>query len=305
MELGLRVDADTYRGTLTGVPTLRKILFNNAVKASFFFSVGPDNMGRHVRRLLNPTFLAKMMRSNAPGLYGWDILLRGTFWPGTRIGHKTADIIRAVAADGHEMGLHAWDHYRWQTHILEMKAEQVYQELLNGYDQLEKILGVPPSCSASPGWICNNTVLKQKALFPFIYNSDCRGTSPFSPVVDGTPLSCPQVPVTLPTYDEVIGRNGITNDTYNAHLLSLIRPGQLNVLTIHAEVEGIMCRDLFADFLQKCRKNGTSIMPLGRLLKNQGQIPKAAIRLEEIAGREGRLAMQDKRDGQGEMKRSL
>jgi undecaprenyl phosphate-alpha-L-ara4FN deformylase len=302
MDLGLRVDVDTWRGTRTGVPGLCKILSDHAVAASFFFSVGPDNMGRHLWRLFKPAFLKKMLRSNAPGLYGWDILLRGTFWPGPVIGEKAGDIIRAVAADGHEIGLHAWDHHRWQTHILHLSAEQIYQELLKGYKQIEKITGAPPTCSAAPGWICNNTILKQKESFPFIYNSDCRGKDIFRPVIDGTPLSCPQVPVTLPTYDELIGRNGITNDTYNAHLLSLIRPGKLNALTIHAEVEGIIRRDLFDDFLKQCRDRGISVQPLGRLLKNRERIPGASIHLEEIDGREGPLAIQDESDGRGETK---
>ena len=304
MELGLRVDVDTYRGARTGAPVLRESLSDQGVAASFFFSVGPDNMGRHLWRLFRPAFLKKMLRSNAPGLYGWETLLRGTIWPGPVIGRETGNIIRAVAADGHEIGLHAWDHYRWQTHALRMDDFQIYLEILNGYDLLGNIIGRPPQCSAAPGWICNDTVLKQKEAFSFIYNSDCRGTSIFRPVVDGTPLSCPQVPVTLPTYDEVIGRNGITNGAYNAYLLSLIRPGKLNILTIHAEVEGIVCRDLFVDFLKQCRDRGVSVLPLGRLLKKRGKIPEAAIHLAKIDGREGRLAIQDERDGRSEEKRS-
>lgn len=292
MQLGLKVDVDTWRGTRMGVPHIRKLLAEYNVSASFFFSVGPDNMGRHIRRLINPIFLTKMIRSNAPGLYGWDILLRGTFWPGPRIGAKNAGIIRAVAGDGHEIGLHAWDHYRWQTHALKMNAEQIYQELLNGYETIEKITGTPPCCSAAPGWICNDTVLQQKESFPFIYNSDCRGTDIFLPIVDKTPLSCPQVPTTLPTYDEVIGRNGITRDNYNTHILSLIKPGNLNVLTIHAEAEGIACRDLFEDFLKQCRDRGIGVLPLGRLLTGQDRLPRAAIRLDEIKGRQGQLAIQ-------------
>ena len=293
MVLGLRVDVDTYRGTRTGVPNLRKLLFENAITATFFFSVGPDNMGRHLWRLLKPDFLRKMLRSNAPGLYGWDILLRGTIRPGPVIGRKAGDIIRAVAGDGHETGLHAWDHHRWQTQALLMNDELISSELETGYNLLTDIVGRPPSCSAAPGWICNNTVLAQKDLFPFTYSSDCRGTTIFRPVVDGKPLSCPQIPVTLPTYDEIIGRRGISAENYNDHLLSLIKPGQLNVLTIHAEVEGIIGRELFGDFLAKCRRKGILIVPLGRLLEDGEPIPGGTVRLGEMSGRQGLVCLQN------------
>jgi undecaprenyl phosphate-alpha-L-ara4FN deformylase len=80
--------------------------------------------------------------------------------------------------------------------------------------------------------------------FPFRYQSDCRGRTLFRPVIEGRPYRHIQVPTTLPTYDELIGRT-CTPQTYNEYLLDLIRTDRLNVLTIQAEAEGGGCLALF------------------------------------------------------------
>jgi len=292
MEIGLRVDVDTLRGTRHGIPALENLLAKYDIRASFFFSVGPDNMGRHLWRLLRPRFLWKMMRTRAPSLYGWDILLRGTAWPGPLIGRKLPHVIARAAQAGHEVGLHAWDHHGWQSRIDAMTAEDISISLKRGVSSLTQILGHAPSCSAVPAWKCRDQVLLTKAQFPFAYNSDCRGRSIFYPVVDGKPLSQPQIPVTLPTYDEVMGHEDINRHNYNDYILSLISDTGLNVLTIHAEVEGILCLEMFERFLKAARSMNTNLVPLGALLNRTPEIETAAIVTREIPGREGWVACQ-------------
>jgi undecaprenyl phosphate-alpha-L-ara4FN deformylase len=294
MKLGLRVDVDTFRGTAKGVPRLQQIVKDHAIKASFFFSVGPDNMGRNLFRLLKPSFLFKMIRSNAPGLYGWDILLKGTLWPGPVIGKRLANIIKAIAGDGHEIGLHAWDHYSWQAYIDEVKYEQIMIWLNQGSQLLKEITGFSPVASAAPAWKCTDSVLQAKNRFPFKYNSDCRGETLYYPTVNMKIIEQIQIPVTLPTYDEIIGRNGITDQNYNDHLLSLLVPDQLNVLAIHAEVEGISKAKLFDDFLGQADAMGVEILPLGNLLCQN--LPVASCKMIKGAqtGREGWISIQEK-----------
>jgi len=290
MKIGLRIDVDTFRGTKIGVPNLCRLLADYSINASFFFSVGPDNMGRHLWRLLRPVFLWKMLRTKAARLYGWDILLKGTFWPGPLIGEKLGRIINATADAGHEIGLHAWDHYTWQVHIDNMDSKAIYGSLNKGVTLLTQILGYPPDCSAAPGWKSNDLVLKEKNKFPFRYNSDCRGDSIFRPIVNGRELTQPQIPVTLPTYDEVIGHGGITDNNYNDYLLSILDHERMNVLTIHAEVEGIPHLEMFEQFVKTCISRDVSFVPLGVLLREYHATKSSAIIKKEILGRDGWVA---------------
>jgi undecaprenyl phosphate-alpha-L-ara4FN deformylase len=292
MRMGLRIDVDTYRGTRIGVPNLCRLLADVRIRGTFFFSVGPDNMGRHVYRLLRPVFLKKMLRSHAVSLYGWDILLRGTVMPGPLIGKKLAACIKVAAEDGHEIGLHAWDHHGWQTGIGTMTAEEIRMALQNGFQSLARIIGRPPVCSAVPAWKCTTETLCLKTDLPFVFNSDCRGESIFYPIVNGTALPQPQIPVTLPTYDEVIGKNGITHENYNDYILSQIMPGQLNVYCIHAEVEGIGLLQLFRDLLQAAADKGIRIVPLGSLLNTTAALYMGRMSRKHISGRDGWVSMQ-------------
>jgi undecaprenyl phosphate-alpha-L-ara4FN deformylase len=175
-----------------------------------------------------------------------------------------------------------------------MDAEAISQSLNRGVQLLTEILGRAPTCSAVPGWKCNDLVLLQKSHFPFRYNSDCRGRSIFSPVIENEILSQPQIPVTLPTYDEVIGSNGVTHDNYNEHLFSLLKPDALNVLTIHAEVEGIVYADMFGRFVEMAGARGVLFKPLGELIGAAPITDQAPVIAKTITGREGWIACQAK-----------
>ncbi len=289
--VGLRVDVDTLRGTRTGVPNLINVLARDQIRASFFFSVGPDNMGRHLWRLIRPSFLTKMLRTRASSLYGWDILLRGTFCPGPVIGEQCRSQIQETLKAGHEVGLHAWDHHRWQTHLERLDKAAIAAEITRGYDLLSEILGKAPDCFAAPAWRVTPEALLALEQFPFRFESACRGYSVFRPVVDGQPLNHVQVPTTLPTYDELISLE-CTPETYNEHLLAMIRSERLNVLTIHAEAEGISCLPLFREFLDKARQRDIVFVPLGDILSQTGEIVEAGIQKSITPGRDGWLAYQ-------------
>jgi undecaprenyl phosphate-alpha-L-ara4FN deformylase len=295
MKIGLRIDVDTYNGTRDGVPSLINILDRDEIRATFFFSVGPDNMGRHLWRLLRPRFLVKMLRSKAGSLYGWDILLRGTFWPGPDISRVLKSPLKAASVAGHEIGLHAVDHQRWQKKAGGLSREEIGGELRAGFKVIGDYIGRDPISFAAPSWKGTDNLLQVEMGVGLGYGSDCRGSCIFRPIVEGRPSRVPQIPVTLPTYDEVIGRDGLSDRNYNEYLLSLLTEDRVNVLTIHAEVEGMSKSGLFEEFLRLARDRDISFIPLGSLLpEDLSTIPTGVMDKGIIPGREGWVAVQGK-----------
>ena len=93
-------------------------------------------------------------------------------------------------------------------------------------------------------------------------------------------------------YDEVIGRNYISDKNYNEYLLGFILPDRLNVLAIHAEVEGISKNQLFLKFLERAKKMNVEFIPLGCMPDDVKNIPLGTLDIRAVPGRDGTMCVQ-------------
>jgi undecaprenyl phosphate-alpha-L-ara4FN deformylase len=144
MLLALKIDVDTLRGTREGVPRLIEILRRHDAGATFLFSVGPDHTGRAIKRVFRPGFVRKVRRTSVVQHYGFPTLLYGTLLPGPDIGKRAGDIMRRTRDEGFDIGLHAWDHVRWQDGVDGGCAEWTGGEMQRACERYTEIFKEPP-----------------------------------------------------------------------------------------------------------------------------------------------------------------
>jgi peptidoglycan/xylan/chitin deacetylase (PgdA/CDA1 family) len=296
VQLALKVDVDTDRGTRLGVPAMVADLREAGIPATFLFSLGPDQTGRAITRIFRPGFFKKVSRTSVVKLYGIRTLLNGTLLPAPHIARRHAATMRAVRDAGFEVGIHCNNHYRWQDYVMRMPIEGIREEFVAARTEFSHVFGMESRTAGAPGWQSNarsRTVYDEANL---LYASDTRGAYPFFPRIDGRVFETLEIPSTLPTFDELLGRPEYPDHRIVGHYVSLLSEDRLNVITVHAEIEGMVHRPLFRALLAACRERGVEFIRLDDyargLLENREAIPVCDQRMAEIDGRSGLVAVQ-------------
>ncbi|MGH7907785.1 MAG: polysaccharide deacetylase family protein [Candidatus Binataceae bacterium] len=296
MEVALKIDVDTHRGLEIGVPRLVRALRDERVTASFYIAMGPDNSGRAILRAFkNRGFVKKMFRTRAVSMYGARTILSGTILPARPIALALPDIVRALKRDNFEVGVHGYDHVRWQDKIDRLGEEGIRAELEDAFEAYRAIFHEPSRAFAAPGWRTNSQALDLLDTMGLRYRSDTRGREPFRCFVSGRVLATPEIPTTLPTLDEVMGRNGFFRAPELARFyLERMNPYALNVHTIHAETEGMGQLELFVAIVRELRDRGASFVRMEEVaarLKPE-RLPICEVVRSTLEGRAGWISAQ-------------
>jgi len=299
VKLVLKIDVDTYMGTLRGVPPLMDLCTRLGAQATFLFSLGPDHTGRALYRVFRPGFLSKVKRTSVLEHYGLRTLLYGVLLPGPDVGRRCAPVMRAVRDAGFEVGIHTWDHTLWQDFVARRGVQWTRRQLQLAGDRFQEIFGVPARVHGAAGWQMNASAFELEDELGFTHASDCRGSGPFLPRVAGRTLRCVQLPTTLPTLDELIGHPDLGARTPVEHLLELTDPARGNtprdqVFTLHAELEGRRLAPWLEALVRGWQRQGYEITSLEAYHSglDRTALPVRNIIYGGVAGRSGTLALE-------------
>ena len=302
--LTLKIDVDTYRGTREGVPNLVRMLAAHGAHATFLFSLGPDHTGWALRRAFRPGFFKKVSRTSVVEHYGLKTLMYGVLLPGPDIGRRCADELRAVQAAGFECGIHTWDHVRWQDHVRGADANWTSHMMRNAETRFAQVFGSAAATHGAAGWQMNAHAFAEHDAAGYAYASDGRSRlnddgslrDPHETPYRVAGSACIQLPTTLPTLDELLGRNidGVTITTANiaAHLLGLTAGATRDhVYTLHAELEGQKLAPIFEQLLSGWKAQGYQLASMADYHQKvkDAPLPDFAVSWGEVPGRSGEL----------------
>ncbi len=240
--------------------------------------------------------MKKVSRTSVLEHYGLKTLMYGTLLPGPDIGRECGEIMRAVRDVGYEVGIHCWDHIRWQDGVEHADNPWTERELAQARDRFREVFGEEPQVHGAAGWQMNPHAFRLTQRLGLACSSDTRGTHPFVPVCNGEIVLCPQLPTTLPTLDELIGIDGTTADNVDQALLRLTekRPEHGHVFTLHAELEGMKLAPVLERLLSGWREQGYELTNLRSLREglDVAKLPRHEVIRGEVPGRSGTLMLQ-------------
>jgi len=239
----LRVDIDTVRGLVDGVPPLLAICEELGTRATFFATVGTDTAARAF--VLAPR-LRRHMAISPLAKYGLREIL-GSIAGRRFLPH--AEKIRNIEKRGHELQLHCYNHLDWVRNIERADPPRALSMIERGAEAFEKMLGRRPEGFASPSFKVTDAVLDAEERLGFRYASDYRLEGDRGPFKEGK-RSVLQIPVNAPLIEDLVAE-GLPDDHIISRIVDVVGSSALTVMYIHACYEPLAKPQLLRSTLQK------------------------------------------------------
>lgn len=167
--------------------------------------------------------------------------IRSTFFIPGIIAERYPQVVEAIAADGHEIGLHGYLH----ENVKDLSENEIEQMVIKGKEALENIIGKQEFGFRSPSWEMTPETLRVLKRHGIRYDSSLMGYDhPYW--IDGLP----EVPVQWLLDDAIYFRffggyagpppanPKVVTDTWWQEFEGLKRYGGLFLLTVHSWLSG-------------------------------------------------------------------
>jgi peptidoglycan/xylan/chitin deacetylase (PgdA/CDA1 family) len=294
--IGLNVHVDTFEGMRHGVVRLLELFEKYGISTTFFVPMGKDHTGWTVLRAFkHPGLVLKAKRGNAVGAYGVKTLMRGILLPGPEIARKNTGILHAILNQGHELGIHGLDHVYWHDHIRNLNYDRTQKILDTAFSTYTELMGTKPRSFAAPGWMINAHAFDIFCQSGLAYSTDTRGTEPFYPHMGGRSYPILQIPLTLPTLDEMVGLVS-TDQSSLAHYFADQLTCGLNVFAVHTEFEGNKWVQFLETFIELSLDRGYRFLRLADIAdnvkNNSPDLPVCQCLYSSIQGRAADVTVQ-------------
>jgi peptidoglycan/xylan/chitin deacetylase (PgdA/CDA1 family) len=224
----VRVDIDTVKGLVDGVPVLLDILEEFGVRGTFFASVGTDTTAR---AFLVSTRLKRHVAINPVRKYGPGEII-GSLWGLNFQSH--GDEFREIERRGHEVQLHCFNHLEWIRRIETASQPEAKELIERGMREFEKIFGRRPTAFASPAFMVTEAVLDAEEELGFKYASDYHRDGDCVPFDEGRRVL--QIPVNAPLIEDLVV-DGAGDESIVSTMDQIIGGNSLTVIYLHPSYE--------------------------------------------------------------------
>jgi undecaprenyl phosphate-alpha-L-ara4FN deformylase len=249
----IRIDVDSTRD-IALLPEVLDLLTRLGIKGTFFVTTGPDRLALNfLKHLAHPGSYAQFIKSRPLryGAYSLNGILRST-----EVEAASPEILQRVKEDGHELGLHGYDHFTWMDKLSMMDEKTIKHLISTGITALEAVTKAAAKSFASPGFTVTSALLRAIDAFDFDYSSDFKSnhpTPPFYPEIGSDMSGVLEVPVSMDSIGELFTK-GLSADEVKTRISARADVWHNNrlpfVVYAHPAYELGCQKDLFASVLQ-------------------------------------------------------
>lgn len=294
MKLALRIEVSTVRALEKGVPRLVEMLKEHEAGATFLFALGTDRSGAMAGRFFAHRIEGRVRPFRQIRRYGLRTLLSGTLLPGARLAQDHAAAMCLARDEGFEVGVLADDHVAWRKRGALKNTAWTREQMESARSRFDTVFGHTPRVHGAAGWQINVDSLRLTQRLGYDYASDTRGSAPFLPVWRAEIVACPQLPVTLPTLEELNVQ--MPMDKAIERLLELTRepPPNGHLYAARADLEGHAFAAEFDNLLSHWRGQGFELVTLKDYAESlvDRDLPRHEIEYNELVPGFGRVAVQ-------------